>query len=151
MAQTIVRWIVEFTEQNRAIRVVMLMLIYAATVALCFWTAYQLRFDFDVPPRFQAPFLFVALVAISAKLVGLLKFHQFDGLLTFFGKPDLKRLAMACLVGSLPLAAMSVLSAFVSAPPRGVVLIDFVFCIVALSAVRLSFWHVVRFLVAANV
>jgi FlaA1/EpsC-like NDP-sugar epimerase len=145
MAQSIVRWIVEFTEQNRAIRVVVLTLIYAATVALCFWTAYQIRFDFDVPPRFQTPFLFVALVAISAKLVGLLKFHQFDGLLTFFGKPDLKRLAMACLVGSLPLAAMSVLSAFVSGPPRGAVLIDFVLCIVALSAVRLSFWYVRSF------
>ena len=145
MAQSIVRWIVEFTEQNRAIRLVVLALIYAATVALCFWTAYQVRFDFDVPRAFRASILFVALAAISEKLIVLFAFHQFDGLLTYFGKPDLKRLAMACTVGSLPLAVMSVGRGFASAPPRGVIRIDLVLCFVALSTIRLSFWSVRSF------
>jgi FlaA1/EpsC-like NDP-sugar epimerase len=145
MAQSIVRWIVEFAEQNRAVRVVLLALIYAATVALCFWTAYLVRFDFNVPRPFRASLLFVAPVAISAKLIALFAFHQFDGLLTYFGRPDLKRLAMACTVGSLPLAVMSVLWGIVSAPPRGVILIDLVLCFVSLSTVRLSFWYVRSF------
>ena len=57
MARSIVRWLLEFTEQHRAIRTVVLTLIYTSTLALCFWTAYQVRFDFDVPPNFQTFFL----------------------------------------------------------------------------------------------
>jgi FlaA1/EpsC-like NDP-sugar epimerase len=148
MAQSAVRWIVEFTQQNRPIRLVVLTLIYTATVAFCFWTAYQVRFDFDVPSTFQESFVFVALVATSAKILGLLAFHQFDGLLTYFAKPDLKRLTLACLIGSLPLALISVLRGFSSAPPRGVVLIDLVLCLMALSAVRLSLSGVRSFLLS---
>jgi FlaA1/EpsC-like NDP-sugar epimerase len=136
-----VRWILKFAPQNSAGRAALLTLIYVTTVALCIWGAYQVRFDFDVPPTFQSSFLLLALTAIIAKLTGLLAFHQFDGLLTYFGKPDLKRLVLACMIGSLPLALGSVLRGPGVAPPRGVVLIDFVLCIIALSMVRLSFGY----------
>lgn len=142
MARSIIRWILKFTLQNSAGRAAVLTLIYVATVALCFWTAYQIRFDFEVPPAFQSSFLILALAAITAKLMALFAFHQYDGLLTYFGKPDLKRLALACAIGSLPLALMSVVRSFGAAPPRGVVLIDFVLCIMALSMVRLGFGYV---------
>jgi FlaA1/EpsC-like NDP-sugar epimerase len=145
MARSIVRWILRLTLRNRASRVAVLTLVYVTTVALCFWAAYQIRFDFDVPPTFQSSFLLLLLAAVSAKLVGMLAFHQFDGLLTYFGKPDLKRLALACTIGSLPLAFLPVLSAFVPAPPRGVVLIDFVLCIMTLTMVRLGFGYVRSF------
>jgi FlaA1/EpsC-like NDP-sugar epimerase len=139
MARSIVRWILKFTPQNSAGRAALLTLIYVTAVALCFWAAYQIRFDFDVPPTFQSSFLLLALTAVIAKLTGLLAFHQFDGLLTYFGKPDLKRLVLACAIGSIPLALMSVLRGPGTGPPRGVVLIDLVLCIMALSLVRLGF------------
>ena len=145
MVRSIVRWILDFTEQHRAIRTVVLTLIYTSTLALCFWAAYQIRFDFDVPPNFQAFFLFGTLATISAKLVVLFAFHQFDGRLIYFGMPDLKRLVVACTAGSITFAAMSIVPVFVFAPPRGVVLIDFVLCVLALSAVRLGFWRVRAF------
>jgi FlaA1/EpsC-like NDP-sugar epimerase len=145
MARSFVRWILKFAPQNGAGRAALLALIYVTTVALCFWAAYEIRFDFDVPPTFQSSFLLLLLAAVSAKLVGLLAFHQFDGLLTYFGKPDLKRLVQACTIGSLPLAFMSVVRSFGAAPPRGVVLIDFVLCIMALAAVRLSFGYLRSF------
>jgi FlaA1/EpsC-like NDP-sugar epimerase len=145
MTRSIVRWILRFTRHNRGSRVAVLTLIYIATVALCFWAAYQIRFDFEVPREFRSSFLVLALSTITAKLIALFAFHQYDGLLTFFGKPDLKRLVLACTIGSLPLALMSVVRTFGAAPPRGVVLIDFVLCIVALSMVRLSFWYVRAF------
>src|ERR1700751_1254572 len=145
MARPVIRWILKFTPQNSIGRAALLTLIYVPTVALCFWAAYQIRFDFDVPRTFQFSFPLLLLAAVSAKLVGLLAFHQFDGLLTDFGKPDLKRLILACMIGSLPLASMSILSAFISAPPRGVILIDFVLSIVALTMVRLSFGYVRSF------
>src|SRR6516164_8511723 len=132
MTRSMVRWILKFAPQNSAGRAALLTLIYVTTVALCIWGAYQVRFDFDVPPTFQSSFLLLALTAIIAKLTGLLAFHQFDGLLTYFGKPDLKRLVLACMIGSLPLALGSVLRGPGVAPPRGVVLIDFVLCIIAL-------------------
>jgi FlaA1/EpsC-like NDP-sugar epimerase len=143
--RSFVRWSLEFTEQHRAIRTVVLTSIYTCTLALCFWTAYQVRFDFDVPPKFQTFFLFAALVTICAKLIILFAFHQFDGRLTYFGKPDLKRLVVACMVGTLPFAAMAIVRVFASAPPRGIVPIDFVLCVLALSAVRLGFWRVRAF------
>ena len=142
MTRSIVRWILKFAPQNGAGRAALLTLIYVTSVAICFWGAYQLRFDFDVPPTFQSSFPLLALAAISAKLAGLLAFHQFDGLLTFFGKPDLKRLVLACMIGSVPLAFMSIIRAFGAPPPRGVVLIDFVLCIVALAMIRLGFGYV---------
>lgn len=145
MARSIVQWILRFTRRNRASRVAVLTLIYVATVALCFWAAYQIRFDFKVPREFRSSFLLLALAAITAKLIALFAFHQFDGLLTYFSKPDLKRLALACTIGSLPLAFMSIVRSFGAAPPRGVVLIDFVLCIMALSMVRLSFGYVRAF------
>jgi FlaA1/EpsC-like NDP-sugar epimerase len=145
MAQSILRLFLEFVQQNRAIRAVVLMLIYATTVGLCCWTAYQVRFDFDLPAAFRASLLVVALVAINAKLVGLLMFHQFDGLLTYFGKPDLKRVSTACAVGSLALAVMSILPGVSSPPPRGVVLIDLVLSVVALCFIRLSLWYIRSF------
>jgi FlaA1/EpsC-like NDP-sugar epimerase len=145
MFRSMVRWFLEFTERHRGIRSVVLTLIYTTTLAFCFWTAYQVRFDFDVPGNFQRSFLFVALISVSAKVIALFAFHQFDGRLTYFGKPDLKRLVVACTVGSLPFAAMSVVRVFASAPPRGVVPIDFVACVVALSTVRLGFWRVRSF------
>jgi FlaA1/EpsC-like NDP-sugar epimerase len=145
MARSIVWRILGFTLQNRASRLAVLILIYATTVAMCFWAAYQIRFDFDVPPTFQSSFLLLLLAAVSAKLTGLLASHQFDGLLTYFGKPDLKRLVLACTIGSLPLAFMSVARSFPAAPPRGIVLIDFVLCIMALAMVRLSFGYVRSF------
>jgi FlaA1/EpsC-like NDP-sugar epimerase len=145
MARSVVRWILKYTRQNRTSRLAVLTLVYVTTVALCFWAAYQIRFDFDVPQTFQSSFLVLALAAIGAKLAGLLAFHQFDGLLTYFGKPDLKRLVLACTIGSLPLAFMSVVRSSNAAPPRGVVLIDLVLCIMALSMVRLSFGYVRSF------
>lgn len=145
MTRSIVQWSLRFTRQNRAGRAVVLTLIYIGAVTLCFWAAYQIRFDFEVPPEFQSSFLVLALAAITAKLIGLFAFHQYDGLLTYFGKPDLKRLALACTIGSLPLAFMSVVRGLGAAPPRGVVLIDFVLCIMALSMIRVGFGYVRSF------
>jgi FlaA1/EpsC-like NDP-sugar epimerase len=145
MTRSIVRWILRFTRQNRASRAVVLTLIYIGAIALCFWAAYQIRFDFEVPLEFQSSFLVLALAAITAKLIGLFAFHQYDGLLTYFGKPDLKRLALACAIGSLPLAFISVVRSLGAAPPRGVVLIDFVLCIMTLSMIRVGFGYVRSF------
>lgn len=145
MTRSVVRWILRFTRHNRGSRVAVLTLIYVATVAVCFWAAYQIRFDFEIPREFRSSFLVPAFGAITAKLIALFAFHQYDGLLTYFAKPDLKRLVLACAIGSLPLAFMSVVRSFGAAPPRGVVLIDFVLCIMALSMVRLSFGYVRAF------
>lgn len=145
MVQSAVRWVLEFTLKNRGFRMAVLTLIYTATLTLCFWSAYQIRFDFDVPPIFETPFALIAVLAIGTKLLALLAFHQFDRLITYFGKPDLKRLCTACAVGCLPIIAMSYARNFTFAPPLGVVLIDLVLCVLALSTVRLSFRRVRMF------
>lgn len=114
MTRSIIPNILEFTCRTRLTRLATLTLVYTAAVALCFWTSYQIRFDFHVRPNFGATLLVIALGVVSAKLAALFAFHQLDGGLTFFGKPDLKHLVIAA-----PLARCLLPSRLLSAPlPR---------------------------------
>jgi FlaA1/EpsC-like NDP-sugar epimerase len=137
MTRSIIPYILDFTCRSRYTRAATLVLVYTTAITWCFWTAYQLRFDFRAP-NLGATLFVIAIVAIIAKLAALFACHQFDGGLTFFGRYDLKRLVIACTTGSLPLALVSIIR---SAPPRGVVPVDLVLCILSLSAVRLCFWR----------
>lgn len=128
--------------RSRALRALALILVYTAVLAFSLWLAYQLRFDFDVPTRFSANALPVFIAAGTIKLLFMMGFHQFDGLLTYFSIPDLKRLVAACAAGTFLLAVLWSTIGIDFAPPRGVILNDFVLCVMALSGLRLGFRHV---------
>ena len=108
-------------------------------LTLCLWLAYQLRFDFNVPPLGESALLSIAAMTVLTQLFALFCFHQFDGLLTYFSTPDLKRLVGACTGSSLLLGLFWLAGGLASAPPRSVILMDYVLCIVALSATRFVF------------
>lgn len=66
-------------------------------------------------------------------------FGQFAGLLSYFSIPDFKRIVYAMAVsGLILLGARFFLPQELFAPPRGVVLMDFVISIGALTALRLA-------------
>jgi FlaA1/EpsC-like NDP-sugar epimerase len=148
--RSIVRRILELAQKNRVIRLVELALIYAAAVALCLWVAYQVRFDFNVPGRFRQTLPFVLAISICGKLLGLFAFRQFEGWLIDLQKPDPLRLMTACMVGSIPLAAMAVVFGYPMAAPHGVVLIDFVLCVTVLLALQRGFLHLLSFAFAPH-
>ena len=115
-----------------------LVLLYSILISACRYFAYELRFDFIVPPEFQQERLFSLAINLPIKLGLLLLFRQFGSLLTYFSVPDLLRIALAMLSANI----CTYLIRYGLHPgmltPRGVVLTDYVLCVVVLSSMRLS-------------
>jgi len=111
---------------------------YAAELAASLWLAYELRFDFVVedPARQERLFVMCWLVPLQLILLGL--FHQLNTLLGYFSTPDLARMFHALTISAiLALLAWAIWGSGV-APPRGVIALDFVFCLVGLTGARLA-------------
>src|SRR5205823_11183007 len=87
-------------------RILALMGAYGAVLGLSLFFAYQLRFDFSVPDNIEQNMLSVCAITVAVQLVCLFLFHQFDGLLTYFSTPDLRRLLSACCLATLIIAAL---------------------------------------------
>src|SRR4029077_20771610 len=94
---------------------------------------------FSVPDNIERNMLSVCAITVAVQLVCLFLFHQFDGLLTYFSTPDLRRLLCACSLATLVIATQRFTSGVIIAPPRGVILINFIQSIVVIGALRLSF------------
>ena len=124
---------------ERVARALSLIALYTVVLASCRYFAYEVRFDFLVPPEFQEERLFSLAVNLPIKLGCLLLFRQFGSLLTYFSVPDLMRIGVAMATANLIsyLLSHGINPGLLS--PRGVVLIDFVLSVSALSAMRLSF------------
>ncbi|PYM11054.1 MAG: capsule biosynthesis protein CapD, partial [Verrucomicrobia bacterium] len=121
------------------IRIVLLLVIYTAVLSLSRWLAYQLRFDFAVPPQFEVQLAAHGWWVVALKLFLLLCFSQFAGLLSYFSIPDLRRLLYATASSSVILLGLRYYTDLFFTPPRGVLLIDFLLSFGGLTAVRLGF------------
>ncbi len=121
------------------VRPFFLVVSYAVVLVTSRYAAYQLRFDGDVPPQMAQYFARHWIWVLVTKLVLLGAFGQFSGLLSYFSVPDLRRLFVACLSGSLALLAIRYRFHSFYADPRGVILIDFMLSFTGLSLLRLSF------------
>ena len=82
-----------FTQQ--ATRGLVLLGAYALICALCRYVAYELRFDFMVPPEHQAGRLSSIAINLPMKLGFLFLFGQFSTMMSYFSLPDLIRVAGA--------------------------------------------------------
>ncbi|MGV3771824.1 MAG: polysaccharide biosynthesis protein [Verrucomicrobiales bacterium] len=122
-----------------ALRLGALLLLYVAVLLLALWTAYALRFDFDIPAIWSNQFRLIWPVVLPIKLMMLMVFGQFSGLLSFFSVPDLKRLFLANASAALVFLLMRYFSESHFWMPRGVVLIDFLMSMVGLAMLRLAF------------
>ncbi len=124
---------------ERVGRALALIALYTAVLTACRYVAYEVRFDFLVPHEFQEERLFSLAVNLPIKLGFLLIFRQFGSLLTYFSVPDLMRIAAA--LASANLASYVLRYGFNPGllTPRGVVLMDFVLSVGALSVMRLGF------------
>lgn len=118
-------------------RTFVLGLIYVSVVALSFYLAYELRFDFLVPETHQAERLRLLPWVVGIKLVALVLARQFDSLMTYFSVPDLVKLWWAMVLSSLVLLMPRLAEWHGYAAPRGVLLTDFLLAFGALCAGRL--------------
>ncbi len=129
MIRALIRSLVMFLLRTPALRFLALMGAYGAVLGLSLFFAYQLRFDFFVPDNIERNMLSVCAITVAVQLVCLFLFHQFDGLLTYFSTPDLRRLLSACSLATLVIAAQRFTMGVIIAPPRGVILINFILSI----------------------
>lgn len=124
---------------EHATRAAGLLFVYSGILAFCRFFAYELRFDFIVPEQFQQERMVSLMVNLPVKLLCLLMFRQFGSVLSYFSVPDLLRIAAAMGIANF----ISYLSRLGLTPglmsPRGVILIDFVLAVGALSFFRLGF------------
>ena len=119
-------------------RTLVLVIIYAAIIAASFHLAYEVRFDFLVPPNYQAERLQLIGLVIGIKLVALIVVRQLGSVLTYFSIPDLLQLIWGMSGASLVLMAPRLLGWSEFSPPRGVLLTDFMLCLGGLCLARLG-------------
>jgi len=112
--------------------------IYTGIIGASFYAAYEVRFEFLVPPEQQVERVRLLPWVIGLKLGTLVLFRQFGSLMTYFSLPDLNRLvgAMAVASGVLLLPRSLGWSEFEA--PRGVLLVDFMLAFGVLCGGRLA-------------
>ncbi|WP_414660875.1 polysaccharide biosynthesis protein [Horticoccus sp. 23ND18S-11] len=110
-------------------RRIVLTVIYSAIVVVSFYLAYEIRFEFNVPESYQQERWRVLPVVLGVKLIALVAARQLGSLMTYFSIPDLMRLIWAMAASSLVLFAPRMLGWSQWAPPRGVLLTDFMLCL----------------------
>lgn len=126
-------------EANAILRYLMVILTYSAALIVSLWVAYELRFDFSLPP------LEIKLLSrhlgwiLPLKLVILLLVGQSAGLLSFFTFRDFRRMVAGLALATTILFAVWYLTGGSAAPPRGVLLPDFIFSCACLAGLRLFF------------
>lgn len=124
---------------NQWSRAVLLALSYAALVAVSFYAAYEVRFDFTVPDPWPIQRANMLQWVVPWKIMCLLLFGQFAGMLSYFRIPDLSRLTGALMLASLPLFVERFGLLGLTVPvPRGVVLTDFVLSLLFIGIFRVG-------------
>ncbi len=119
-------------------RVLLLAAFYAGVTAASFWLAYEIRFEFAVPEGYRQERLRLLPIVIGVKLVALVAARQFGSLMTYFSIPDLMRLIWMTLGSSALLFLPRLLGSAHWAPPRGVLLSDFMLCLGGLCLGRIG-------------
>ena len=144
MSRSILRPILRIFLRTHTIRMISLTLLYAAVISLCLTLAYLLRFDFNLPGWVHESLPTVCAIVVCVHLLCMFAFGQFNGLLSYFGTPDLKRLMLACAsaVGVLGLIRLAL--GVDLAPPRGVLLTYYFLSVIALSSLRMTFRNLRR-------
>ena len=114
---------------SRKFRWLIMAVAYTILLAVSMWLAYQLRFDFFVKnDPLELAYLERLPVVLSwilpFKLIVLVIFRQYSGLLSYFGTPDVMRLgrAVCCWAAILGLIRLQIPDTLV--PSRGIILMD---------------------------
>lgn len=124
--------------KTQLFRIIGLLATYAAGVSTSLILAYLVRFDFDLPQEHLKMIPFVLCWVLPLKLAALYGFRQQKILPSAFSVPDLSRLFYATGVASILIACARWQLGENFGPPAGVILIDFLFSLVALVVIRLS-------------
>ncbi len=118
------------------LRPLFLLVAYSTILVVGLKLSYELRFDFNIPPEWNARFLENLAWVVPLKLALLLVFGQFGGLLSYFRFPDLYRVFFALASAALLLVIGWYAFDMADYPPRGVILADFLFSLIFIAGFR---------------
>ena len=121
---------------NKFTRILLLQLLYSAVLAVSLYAAFQLRFDF-YPAPYLDRYKMGLVVSLGFTMPLLWVFGQFRSLLSYFGLPDAQKIVLATALANAGLLVVNYLNLGLLTPPRGVVVLHFVFSTVGIIAVRL--------------
>jgi FlaA1/EpsC-like NDP-sugar epimerase len=108
-------------------------------IAVAWYFAFQLRFDFNVPPTFDDGLLATTVLVVAIKLGVFVALGFYNRWWRYVSTKDMWRAALGVLVAS----AIAALAVYFGDPferrlPRGVVLIDFVLLLGLVAGTRLA-------------
>ena len=124
--------------RSRPARFASILLIYSFELSAAFFLSYQMRWDFIVPENFQNQWQTLILPIMLCKLVLLRSFGQFRSVLSYYGLADFGGVVLAMSTVSGMMLGLWYFSEVSAAPPRGVILMDFVLSVALISAFRLT-------------
>jgi FlaA1/EpsC-like NDP-sugar epimerase len=120
------------------LRTLALLAFYGLVAVVSYWIAYEIRFDFAVPEDFALDRTQTIWWVVMLQLMLLGAFGQFSSVLSYFRLPDALRLLGALFAAALVLVSMWYVYGGQQVPPRSVILVDFLFCFLALGAFRVG-------------
>ncbi|MBE2213407.1 MAG: polysaccharide biosynthesis protein [Opitutaceae bacterium] len=123
---------------SQTLRQIYLLGAYALGLTACLWLAFQVRFDFNVPPEYLARAWLIFGGMIGTKLILLFAFGQFGSLLSYFGFHDLAKLLFTCIGAALLALGVWFWGGIAYAPPRAVIVTDLLVSFLFLCGFRLS-------------
>lgn len=114
-----------------------LLTVYSAVLSCSFVCAYLLRWDFDIPAEYKRQCLLLMGPIVASQVILLLSFGQFRSVLSYFGIHDLGRVCASTGIVGVGMIGLWLFSGPLAAPPRGVILMNFVLGTGALTVARL--------------
>lgn len=117
-------------------RTLALVLFYACLLGVSYSVAYELRFDFNVPPNYAFDRVETIWWVVVLKLMLLVGCGQVDCILSYFRLADALRLFVGLLVSSLILVSMWYVYHGSGVPPRAVILSDFLLSFLLIAGFR---------------
>jgi FlaA1/EpsC-like NDP-sugar epimerase len=123
---------------HASVRMCAIVMIYSSELAAAFWLAYELRWDFSIPGIYKTQLLELIVPVVLCKLVVLNTHGQFRSILSYFGLADLAGVVLGMGFQSALMLVLWYVSAISAAPPRGVILMDFLLSVSFISSFRVS-------------
>ncbi|MFO1451553.1 MAG: nucleoside-diphosphate sugar epimerase/dehydratase [Opitutaceae bacterium] len=137
-ATRILRFLDQAIGRSRTLRVFALIIFYGILLGVSFYGSYELRWDFDPPAEFVSQRAVLLLPIVACKLLLLSSFGQFRSVLSYFGLTDFGGVLVSMAVASGIMLTLWLGVEATAAPPRGVILMDLVLSVSALSTFRLA-------------
>ncbi|HEY4989403.1 MAG TPA: DegT/DnrJ/EryC1/StrS family aminotransferase, partial [Opitutaceae bacterium] len=131
-------WADKHIGKRGGVRISALLLVYMLELAAAFYFSYTLRWDFATPDDFRRQLLVLIVPVVICKLVLLGSFGQFRSILSYFGLADFGAVVISIGTVSGLMMGLWYGAAATAAPPRGVIVIDFVLSVAFICAFRIG-------------